>query len=82
MYCKKCEPMEYEKFNAYACTPMDAVDGAIWINEAIDRVPHYSRLINASMKSDCYFDCDFTQTSIKKLHGFSMSIYHAGYSIR
>jgi hypothetical protein len=29
MYCKKCEPMEYEKFNAYACTPMDAVDGAI-----------------------------------------------------
>jgi hypothetical protein len=80
MYARKCDPLEFKEFTCYAVTPLDVKQGARFIIDNFERFSKFYKLINASLKFDCYFDCDYTQVSITNLHNLVVLMARVGLS--
>jgi hypothetical protein len=71
--------MELVEFKAHAATCFDTIFGAIFTLDMKLRASYFYKLINASLKFNCYYDSDFTQETVRRMHIMAMDLARAGY---
>jgi hypothetical protein len=79
LYVRKCDPMDLVEFQAHAATCLDTIFGAIYTLDMKQRASYFYKLISASLKFNCYYDSDFTQETVRRMHMMAQDLARAGY---